>query len=97
MRDIEFGPQAEDEFARAAFRYEGRAPGLGDRFIYEVMLATDKIQRSPALFAPLHGPFRHYVMGSFPFSLIYAYDDETVHIISVHNHNRHPDHWKDRI
>jgi plasmid stabilization system protein ParE len=70
--DIEFHPEAEEEFIEAAAYYEARVPGLGSRFIDELETLEALLVERPGIGEPIDALFRRAVFRRFPFSLIYA-------------------------
>lgn len=92
----EFHPEAEQELLEAASRYEAEVPGLGGRFGDEVECAVELLLENPALGAVVDGRIRHFVLQRFPFSIIYAADQDVLYILAVAHSRRRPKYWASR-
>jgi len=66
-------------------------------FITEVSDAIDGIRKAPHRWPKyLHGT-RRFVLGRFPFSIIYLDAAEFVNIVAVAHSKRKPGYWKRRL
>ena len=77
--------QAAEAFAY----YQDKVPGLGERFIAEVLDAYDLLQSNP-MFAVRKPPFRYLKLHKFPYRLIYEVQDNTVVVYQVRHLKRKP-------
>ena len=93
---IRYLPEAKDEFIEAAKFYERREPGLGDRFLDELESCLERIGEQPALGGAVTKTLRRRLLKKFPFSVIYAYEDEVVLVVAVAHMTRKPGYWKAR-
>lgn len=95
--EIEFHPEAEDEFVEGAAYYEARVQLLGTSFIAELESAIALLRRHPKLGAEIERPFRRLLMRKFPHSIIYAVEDSRIWIVAVAHQKRQPGYWRSRI
>lgn len=96
MRHV-FHPEAALEFKDAIRFYEGRAIGLGVRFASEVRAAIDAIMANPQRWRILEDDVRRYLVGVFPYLVLYTIESDYVLIIAVMHGKRHPGYWKHRL
>ena len=75
--------------AEAYAYYEGKLPGLGDRFITEMLQAYDTLQSNPS-FAVRKPPFRYLMLIKFPYRLIFTVQDNTIVVYQVRHVKRKP-------
>ena len=93
---LEFHPEAEREFIEAAVHYEFLVPGLGVRFSDEVRQGAELLLDHPEIGSPVDPDLRRFVLGRFPFSLIYAAVPETIRILAIAHQRRRPGYWRSR-
>jgi len=72
--------------------YEGRASGLGQRFMASLRDAERLVQSNPEGFQQIAGPsgIRVVVVRRFPFRLLYALRDNAILIVAVAHTARKP-------
>ena len=70
--------------------YEDRLPGLGERFVYELSLAYNKIKQNPLLYGRIDKYFRKLNLDEFPFMLVYEVFDAEVYVYAVFHTKRNP-------
>lgn len=95
--NCEFHPEAEQELIAAALHYESKVPGLGRRFRDEVERIVQLLLEHPELGSQLDANLRHFVLGHFPFSIVYAATSDLVHIVAVAHGCREPGFWQLRV
>ncbi len=91
-----FHPEAESEFLESSLFYEREVPGLGHRFSHQVKTALELLIENPELGTRLDGEIRSFVIGSFPFSIIYAMDEGNPFVLALADSRRKPGHWRSR-
>jgi plasmid stabilization system protein ParE len=96
MRVI-YHPDAEAELIEAVQFYEGRVPGLGQRFLGEFEAAVAAIEEAPNRWRMVEGDLRRYLMQRFPYGIYYRVQAAGLRILAVKHHSRHPDYWKYRL
>jgi len=92
-----FHDAADAELTEAVAYYDGKASGLGDRFIAEVKAATRLIERYPEIAPVIDLGVRARVLTKFPYGLIYVVEPEELFILAVAHLSKRPGYWADRI
>ena len=93
----EFHPEAEAEFIESASYYEGEVPGLGRRFGRVVSEALELLLENPEIGSTQTDELRSFVLGSFPYSIIYATHGNLLFVLAVAHGSRKPGYWKSRL
>jgi plasmid stabilization system protein ParE len=83
--------------AEAAFWYEQREPGLGDRFKAAVDATKLLIQEQPGLGAPHRRQTRMRLVKRCPYHVIYRELEDKIVIVAVAHGKRLPGYWEDRL
>jgi plasmid stabilization system protein ParE len=96
MRVI-FHPEAESEMIDSARFYERRVPGLGAEFLDAIDEAVRDVLEAPLRWRAVEGEVRRYLLGRFPFSLLYRVLADHLRILAVKHHSRHPGYWQERM
>jgi toxin ParE1/3/4 len=92
-----FAPAAAAEHLAQVEYYESKQPGLGARYLAEVVAALDYIIASPRSFPIVRPPsLRRLVMRRFPFSVIFAESAESIRVLAIAPHRRAPGYWSSR-
>lgn len=94
---IVFIEPASLELDDAIEYYNLQSPGLGKKFLDEVLETIEIISRFPQLWACNTKNTRKAVLRKFPFNLIYTKLEDEIYIIAVAHQNREPEYWIDRI
>jgi plasmid stabilization system protein ParE len=90
---VRLHPLAEQE-ALAAFRwYEERNALVARILVIEFEAAMDHIAESPGRWPRISGRYRRFVLGRFPFSIVYMLRDGCVEVIALAHHRRRPGYW----
>jgi hypothetical protein len=98
---LRFEGEAERELDEAAQRYEEQRPGLGNRFLHEVELTTERIRQFPGVGAPVkHVPAdlgtRQAPVKDFPFQVVYLSTADAIRVLAIAHYRRRPGFWLDR-
>ncbi|MHB9003944.1 MAG: type II toxin-antitoxin system RelE/ParE family toxin [Coriobacteriia bacterium] len=93
---VAFEPTASLELNEAADFYDLERPGLGAEFLDAVEAALTVIADMPAAFPVELGETRKRVINRFPYSVMYWFDDATVHVSAIAHHRQRPRYWGDR-
>ena len=93
--NLRFLDPAEEEMLEAARSYEDQAVGLGGRFLDEVEGCADLLLDRPYIGRRIE-EFRRFPLRKFPFSLIYALEDDDLVVVAVAHHRRRPGYWMGR-
>jgi plasmid stabilization system protein ParE len=94
---IEFTEPASIELDDAFEYYELQLPGLGKKFLNEMIETTEIISDFPELFSQNSKHTRKAVLRKFPYNLIYSIYKNKIFIIAVAHQNRAPEYWIDRV
>ena len=94
---IEFLKLAKLEFDEAIIYYEGESKGLGLRFKKEIQSSINMIVQFPKLYPIVIDDIRKCVAHTFPYTIFYAYRDETIYIYAVANHFKEPSNYSKRF
>jgi len=89
-------PEAEDEAIEAARFYNRRVRGLGSEFLDSIDEAIEQIISDPMRFALIENDIRRCRVKRFPYCVYFRSVADTVRILVVKHHSRHPDYWKPR-
>ena len=92
-----FHEAADAELTEAVAYYDGKAPGLGDRFLGEVKAATRYIERYPEIAPIIDREVRARVLIRFPYSLMYVVEPQELFIVAVAHQSKRPAYWADRL
>lgn len=91
----------ERDVAEAAQWYELRQPGLGLRFVEEIIRIWDALADNPLLYCRRHPRknIRWHYPEHFPYRVIYEVDENarTVRVAAVLYAARDDRHWKKRV
>ena len=93
--NLRFLDPAEEEILATAQVYEDQAVGLGERFLDEVEGCVDLLLDRPHIGKRV-GDFRRFPLRKFPFTLIYALEDDDLIVVAVSHHRRRPGYWMGR-
>ncbi len=89
---LEFHPSTTTDLNEAIKYYNELRPVLGKRFRSEVYDAIARIQNNPLAYSEIKG-VRRAMLSRFPYSIIYRLvDNQTIRILLIRHHRRHPGH-----
>lgn len=92
-----FHDAADAELMEAVDYYDGKALGLGDRFLADVKSATRNIEEYPEIAPVVDLGVRAKLLVRFPYSLMYVVDEKEILIVAVAHQSRRPAYWADRL
>ena len=96
MSEIIFHPAVALEVKASYHWYQDQLQGLGDDFLTELESAYEAIAELPETWPRLQRDFRRFLLGKFPYSVIYRLKDRAVFVVAVMHNSRKPDYWKVR-
>jgi len=75
-----------------ALRYYDEEGGssLGDRFYAELNGKLAEVEKAPAKFPPISGVIRRANLQKFPYHILFKISRESVRILVIRHHRRHP-------
>jgi hypothetical protein len=96
MPKIIFHPDVALEIEASYEWYQGQAEGLGDDFLYELESAYQTISELPDTWPRFNKGYRRFLLGKFPFSIIYRENKNSIYVVAVMHNSRRPGYWKSR-
>jgi plasmid stabilization system protein ParE len=89
-KQFRFHPEAQNEVRESARWYRDRSPRAAVEFRVAVSDAVHSVIRAPQRWSKyLHGT-RRLILDTFPFSIVYLDDPDSVKIVAVAHHKRRP-------
>lgn len=96
MFEIVIHESAEEELNATAVFYESRELGLGEEFLQELSQGFQYITDHPFSYRIHFDDYRRYLMGRFPYGVVYRVEGEQVLVFAVAHLRRRPGYWRDR-
>ena len=90
-------PDAQLELDDAVQWYEAQSPGLGARFLSEVIHAFGLIQQFPTAWHPMSANTRRCRLKRFPYGVICAVEVDHILVIALAHLHRKPAYWAARL
>jgi toxin ParE1/3/4 len=75
---------------------QARGSELGDAFFAESMTQVQAARRQPAKFHRFKGELRRANLSRFPYHFLFRCTSDTIRILAVRHHRRHPGYGTDR-
>jgi toxin ParE1/3/4 len=97
MIPYRFLTPAEEEMTEAALFYDAASNQLGSDFLDDVQRAVDRLREFPQAGEAIISGLRQSLLHRFPFSLIYAIEENVIVVIAVAHHRRRPGYWQSRL
>jgi len=88
---------AEEEMTEASVFYEAATSGLGADFLDEVQRVINILREHPELGQSVGRGLRRALLHTFPFSVIYSVEVNSILIVAVAHQRRRPNYWGNRI
>jgi len=92
---VGFHPLANQELTEAGQFYEGRAEGLGSRFLDAVERAVQLLEAHPELGRPLSKTIRSLPVSPFPYAVVYRAESDRLFVVA--HFRRRPKYWTGRV
>ena len=89
-------PSALADIEKASAYYEGRAEGLGQKFVDRVLETVDRIGLNPLGYVPVIRDVRRANIRRFPYALFFKIEGDAV-VIACLDSRRNPDLVRERI
>jgi toxin ParE1/3/4 len=89
-------PRAEEDAAAAYRWYLERNPMIAEIFFAELDAAMEHIARNPRRWPRLRDSYRRYLLGRFPFSVVYRERPGHVEVVAIAHHRKRPAYWAQR-
>jgi toxin ParE2 len=87
---------AQFELDEAVEWHAQQAPGLGDAFLVEILKVFRLVEQFPEAWHPLAPGIRRCRMNRFPYSVIYALENDELVVLAIAHQHRKPFFWRDR-
>ena len=97
MFPIRFLSPAEEEMTETALSYEAASARLGNDFLDDVERAIDRLCNFPQSGELIDSNLRRTLLHRFPFSIIYALEENVIVVVAVAHHGRKPGYWQSRM
>ena len=97
MYEIVVHESAEEESNAAAVFYESRETDLGKEFLEELSQGFHRITENPLSYSIHFDEYRRYLMGRFPYGVVYRIEGQQILVFAVAHLRRRPRYWKDRM
>ena len=94
---VRFLVPAEEEMLEAAFYYEMQVEKLGTNFLDIVEAAATEIAGNPDVWPEIEKGIRRRLIRRFPYSILYAFDENEVIIVAVMHQKQKPRYWLGRL
>jgi plasmid stabilization system protein ParE len=97
MLPIQFHPDTKIEVKDSFDWYQLQSKGLGHEFLQELDEAFNSIQSLPSTWSKFGQSHRRYILGRFPFSVIYQIKgDAEIFVLAIMHNHRKPGYWNER-
>ena len=90
---LRFDDDARHEYLEAIRFYGGAA----ERFVQAVDVAIEQIRGDPERFREVEPGVRSCRVPKFPYSILYARDDQGLFVLALKHDRRDPDYWRYRV
>ena len=97
MIGYSFDPLASKDVVEIALEYEEKATGLGKKFRDDLTAVIGLLREAPRAAPLLRGNIRRKSLDRFPYSLIYAVEENEIRIYAVLHRRRRPEAWLKRF
>lgn len=88
---------ADQDVVEAIAFYREHSPRAAERLIDELQATTDRICIDPLRFPIVEDDVRRARVNRFPFDIYYIAARDSIKVIALTHHHRHPDHWRHRL
>ncbi|MFT4298735.1 MAG: type II toxin-antitoxin system RelE/ParE family toxin [Aeromicrobium sp.] len=84
-------PKLSDDLNEALAYYDDVSPALADRLLDSFAEGLHRIEAHPATGVEYLPGWRRVVLRTFPYLVIYAVDEEMIHVVAMFHTRRDPD------
>jgi plasmid stabilization system protein ParE len=88
---------AQHELDEAIAWYANQAPGLGEAFLIETLKVLKLVDQFPQAWHPMSAQIRRCRLNRFPYSVIYAVEEDDLVVIAIAHQHRKPGYWRERL
>ena len=88
---VQYHPLTTSDLNSAVSYYHRQRPGLGDELRVEAYAAIERVRSNPFQFPVVDRDIRRGFVHRFPYAVLFrVINDETVRVIVIRHHRRHP-------
>ncbi len=88
---VDYHPLTASDLNSAVSYYNRQRPGLGDEIRVEVYAAIERVRSNPFQFPVVERDIRRGFVHRFPYSVLFrVVNDDTVRVLVIRHHRRHP-------
>lgn len=88
---VEYHPLTVSDLNNAVAYYNQQRVGLGDEFRSEVYAAIARVRANPSQYAIVEHGIRRCFVHRFPYSVLFRLiSEETIRVLVIRHHHRHP-------
>lgn len=96
MRIAFSGPAAREAEEAANWYWERSGDRVRGRLLAEIERARNVLRDQPGIGTPGARGTRKLPLGTFPYTLVYRIDGDTVRVLAFMHQSRRPDYWRHR-
>ena len=89
--------EAHLDVVEAVAWYEEQRSGLGAELLTELDVVMQRVIQTPLQFPEIREGVRRALLHRFPFSVYFRVGHETIDVVAILHHHRHPRVWEERI
>jgi len=97
MTDLLFFEEASDEVEEARRWYRERSEASESAFLTELDHAISVVTDGPRRWPRHIAGTRRYVFPTFPYSLVYFTENDSIRVVAVAHDKRRPGYWRKRF
>jgi len=94
---LRFFEEAADEVENDRAWYRHRSESAESGFLRELDHAVERVADAPAQWPQYVEGTRRYVFPTYPYSLVYFVEGDTINIVAVAHDKRRPGYWRKRL
>lgn len=89
---IQYHPLTTSDLNKAVAHYNRKQPGLGDELRTEVYRSIELVLAGPYQFNVVTGDIRRCLVHRFPYAVLFRIvSADTLRVLVIRHHHRHPD------
>ena len=87
---VEYHPLTTSDLNNAVAHYNRQQPGLGDELRIEVYRSIERVLARPSQFSIVARNIRRCLVHRFPYAILFRVEEETLRVLVIRHHRRHP-------
>ena len=97
MLPLKFFEEASEEIEKERQFYRERSESAETAFLRELDHAIQSVSEAPHRWPAHIENTRRYVLPTFPFSLVYFVEQDSVFVVALEHQSRRPGYWRERV